>query len=191
MKHPNQSTLALLAGGDLGAVARWKTGRHVSHCDQCRREVAEFSALRSVVTELNELPEMLLPGASWARLAAEMKANIRLGLAAGECVASYAEPRFRSEWRALTAYAGALVLVLVGLWLQYGSLPAARGNYSGGVVLAATRNGIELKEGGQTFSLMHQRAKDVTFSVGAQGMMRARYVDSETGYVTINNVYGQ
>jgi hypothetical protein len=25
--------------------------------------------------------------------------------------------------------------------------------------------------------------------VGAQGSMRARYVDPETGYVTINNVY--
>ena len=29
----------------------------------------------------------------------------------------------------------------------------------------------------------------VTYSVGAQGSMRARYVDPETGYVTINRVY--
>jgi hypothetical protein len=31
----------------------------------------------------------------------------------------------------------------------------------------------------------------VTYSVGAQGSMRARYVDPETGYVTINNVYAE
>jgi hypothetical protein len=36
---------------------------------------------------------------------------------------------------------------------------------------------------------MHAGAQHVTYSVGAQGSMRARYVDRETGNVTINNVY--
>jgi hypothetical protein len=60
-----------------------------------------------------------------------------------------------------------------------------------GVTLEATSNGIALRGGGQALSLLHGRAQDVTFSAGAQGSMRARYVDSETGYMTINNVYAQ
>jgi len=81
MKHPNEATLALHAGGELGALARWKTGRHVSRCEQCRDEVEAFIGLREIVPDLAEIPEV-----PWNRLAAEMKANIRLGLAAGECV---------------------------------------------------------------------------------------------------------
>jgi len=38
---------------------------------------------------------------------------------------------------------------------------------------------------------MHPSKQPVTYSVGAQGSMRARYVDPETGYVTINNVYAE
>jgi hypothetical protein len=30
---------------------------------------------------------------------------------------------------------------------------------------------------------------DVTYTPNAQGSMRARYVDPETGYVTVTNVY--
>jgi hypothetical protein len=38
-------------------------------------------------------------------------------------------------------------------------------------------------------TLMNGRGSDVLYSAGAQGVMRARYVDSDTGQVTINNVY--
>jgi len=39
---------------------------------------------------------------------------------------------------------------------------------------------------------MHRgNANDVIQTVGAQGSMRARYVDPDTGYLTINNVYVQ
>src|SRR5271169_6208843 len=81
MKHPNEGTLALHAGGDLGLVAGWRTERHLAKCDRCRDSLAAFSELREVLPELAEIPEV-----PWNRLAAEMRANIRLGLAAGECV---------------------------------------------------------------------------------------------------------
>jgi len=32
-------------------------------------------------------------------------------------------------------------------------------------------------------------ARDVNYTAGAQGSMRAQNVDSETGYVTVTNVY--
>jgi hypothetical protein len=52
-------------------------------------------------------------------------------------------------------------------------------------------NGIEVGAGGKAFRLMNAGATNVTFSVGAQGSMGARYVDPNTGYVTINSVYAE
>ncbi|MFZ0936327.1 MAG: hypothetical protein WA015_18545, partial [Bryobacteraceae bacterium] len=83
MKHPNQATLALHAGGDLGAIARWRARRHLARCAECREEIARFEQLRQFLPSLADSPEL-----QWNRLAAEMKANIRLGLAAGECVSA-------------------------------------------------------------------------------------------------------
>ena len=87
MKHPNEAALALHAGGDLGFVSRWLTARHLARCERCRDQVAAFSALRDITPDLAEIPDI-----PWNRLAAEMKANIRLGLAAGECVRASAAP---------------------------------------------------------------------------------------------------
>ena len=94
MTHPNQATLALHAGGDLGLWARWKTQRHLSKCDLCRDEVAAFTGVREILPELVEIPEV-----PWNRLAAEMRANIRLGLEAGECVRDRRPDHFRIAQR--------------------------------------------------------------------------------------------
>jgi hypothetical protein len=186
MKHPNQATLALRAGGDLGWVARWRTDRHLAKCGGCREEVAAFHGLCEILPELAETPEIL-----WNRLAAEMKANIHLGLAAGECVRSgdrglWESPLF-TRGRAVVAFASAVALLITGLILQH----PAPSPIDEGVVVQATSGGIQVKEGGQALRLMHAGARNVTFSVGAQGSMRARYVDPETGYVTINDVYAE
>ena len=58
-------------------------------------------------------------------------------------------------------------------------------------VLRATANGIELNQGGETLSLLHVRSDTAIYSAGAQGSMRAGYVDSDTGNVTINDLYVQ
>jgi hypothetical protein len=184
MTHPNQATLALLAGGELGFFARRRAERHVAECASCRRVVGEFSDLRYEAAELAELPDI-----AWNRLAAEMKANIRLGLEAGEIVGGTREPRFPGR-RILAAYAAVMLLVAAGLWLQR-STPASDVQPVDGIVLQATSAGIERKEGGQVLTLMNRRAGDVIQQVGAQGSLRARFVDAETGYVTINNVYAQ
>jgi hypothetical protein len=184
MKHPNQARLALHAGGDLGFVARWWTGVHLASCPRCRREVAAYQALRDVVPDLAEIPEV-----PWNRLSAEMKANIRLGLAAGECVRQPEQPLRDSpgfaRGRAVVAFASAAALLLAGLVLQR---PAPK-PLDDGAVVQAMHNGIQVEERGRALGLMHGGALNVTYSVGAQGSMRARYVDPETGLVTINNVY--
>jgi anti-sigma factor RsiW len=190
MKHPSEATLALHAGGDLGFFARWRTARHLARCERCQNEAAAFSELRELSAGLNELP-----GVPWNRLAAEMKANIRLGLAAGECVRdTRAMPQTRPLFagaRAAVAFASVVALAVTGLMLEHPS-PRPAVAQQEGVVVQATLNGIQVKDGGESLSLLHVgRSRDVTFSVGAEGSMRARYVDPDTGSVTINNVYAQ
>ena len=183
MKHPEQATLALHAGGDLGFFARWRTERHLAQCDACREEIAAFEAMREITPELSEIPEI-----PWNRLAAEMKANIRLGLSAGECVRP-AElplrdtPLFNGA-RAVVALASIAALVITGLVLERPAPSVAEER----TTLQATTDGIEVGAGPRTFRLMNPGARNVMLSVGAQGSVRARYVDPQTGYVTINRV---
>lgn len=189
MNHPSDAALALYAGQELGVLARWRTRRHLQHCERCRAEVDAYAGIRAGLPELLGVPE-----AGWSRLAAEMKANIRLGLEAGECVRGpqREEPRRTPLFgrRALVAYASIAALVAASILLER---PLPRPRVSEGVTLEANSLGIQLKGDGQALSLLHGVAaadRDaVTFTVGAQGSMRARYVDSDTGYVTINNVY--
>ena len=193
MKHPKEATLALFASGDIGPLGRWHTERHLVRCECCRLAVDAFAGFREGATGLNELP-----GIPWTRLAAEMKANIRLGLEAGECVRDrqttpVSEGHVFPGWRALVACAGTVALLVAGMLLEHPvPSPAAR---TEGTVLRATVNGIELSEDGQVLSLLHRRAHDqeqeVTYSVSARGAVAARYVDADSGYVTVNNVYGQ
>ena len=193
MTHPNQATLALHAGGDLGLWARWNTQRHLSKCDLCRDEVAAFAGVREILPELAEIPEV-----PWNRLAAEMRANIRLGLAAGECVRANGDvPQGDASWRqsplftrgrAAVAFASVVAMVVTGLMLVQHASPVAGKE---GPLVQATEDGIQIRAGGQAFRLMNVGAKTVTYSASADGSMGARYVDPETGYVTINNVYVQ
>lgn len=192
MMHPIPSTLALYAGQDLGGFARWRTERHLVRCGQCRGEVQAFAAAHRDLVALNELPAL-----SWNRLSGEMKANIRLGVAAGECVRGAPSAAvlgwfgIMSATRTMAACAGLMALVAAGLFLERprpAAVPAMAGQIA---VLRATAGGIELNQGGQTLSLLHVRSADVTYFAGAQGSMRAGYVDSDTGNVTINNLYVQ
>jgi hypothetical protein len=188
MKHPGEATLALFAGKDLGPLARWRTQRHLDRCARCRAEVTEFSELRQEVGDLAELP-----GIAWNRLAAEMKANIHVGLAAGECVrnsrAFAASPLL--GMRAAVACASVAVLLLAGMLLERPA-PVVTAERQPGVSLQAIGNGLEMRDGNQAFVLKNGSAgQDVTYSAGAQGSIGARFVDRTTGYLTINTVYVQ
>jgi hypothetical protein len=192
MTHPDQATLALHAGGDLGGIARWRTNRHIAHCDRCREEVVAFAGMIEVLPELAEMPEV-----PWSGLSAEMKANIRLGLAAGECVRP-GEMALRTSLfsgaRAAVALASVAALLVTGLMLEH---PVSRQNFArfesrmfdNGIVLESTKDGIEVGQGRRALQLRHAGASGVTYTVGAQGSIGARYLDPKTGYVTINNVY--
>ena len=194
MRHPSEQDLALHAGRDLGRFAAWRVGRHVARCEQCRQSVDAYAAFGPDSAKWSELPADL----DWERLASEMKANIRLGLEAGECVGPAPVVRVFTAAHTLLAYAGVIVLVVAGLLLQrpapmvaVGSSAAPENSAESSIVFAMSGNGIEMKQGGRAIGLRSGRARDITYSASTRGAIGARYVDADTGYVTVINVNAQ
>lgn len=207
-RHVNQTGLALYASGDVSLWQRASIGLHVSRCERCRARVNQFrndaKALRAASAEMPE-------GVDWARLSAEMSANIRVGLEAGECVA----PRVRRKswrippiWRPAAMAAGvmAMLTLLAGAWwlnmpaqdaqslnramqaLMHGRKAALDDR---GPVIEASPDGIELRKDGGALGVSQDSAQLLTVSVSTQGSASAHYVDQDTGQVTITSVYAQ
>jgi hypothetical protein len=192
MKHPDQAVLALHAGGDLGFFARWRLERHLTGCDRCRDEVDAFVATREIIPDLAEIPEV-----PWNRLAAEMKANIRLGLEAGECVRAGDVPLRQTPlftgMRAAVALASVVALLVTGIVLERPAPNPLTAIADDITIMQATDNGIQFRRGAQSFRLINPERLDpqqgVTYSTNVQGSVGARYLDLESGNVTINRVH--
>lgn len=185
IKHPSEPDLALFAGGELRRWSRWRVERHAAECEDCRRDISDFSALRMESGALAKLPEV-----SWDQLAGEMKANIRLGLEAGECVNAHPEPRMVFSPRALAACLSLAALLVASVFLERPA-PRVADVQTPEAVLETSGPGIQFREGAQGIVLLNRRARDVRgVNYSATGdTVRESYVDAETGLVTINNVY--
>jgi anti-sigma factor RsiW len=188
MKHPDVGSLALYAGGEIGILGRWRVAAHLASCEECRREVETFRRTRAA---LREEADGLPPGLNWAGLEAEMKANIRLGLAAGAIVDSPVAAPERLGWRAAAGVAMATLMVVAGWFLNIPRPVRLADTRTQGVVLEATQAGLEVRENGRALTMLQPASTPVTYSVSAAGSLRARYVDGDTGQVTITNVYAQ
>lgn len=204
MTHPTIQELALYSGGDLGLLDRVRVGWHVRGCDGCRGEVESFVRTRHGLEEAVSSPDALPPGVDWERLAGEMKANIRLGLAAGEIVSVAPAPTRRQGWRIAVAMAtvSAMIMLVMTVTVLYKGKPEGPPRHgvamSGPsivlesprpeVVLKATLGGIGFERNGQTMALAHEGSAIAT-KVSTQGSMQARYIDDDTGQVTIHHVY--
>ena len=216
MKHPNESQLALFAGGDLGFLDRWRMKQHLSRCSACESEVQALRSASNQIREIaGEMPGDLNIDRNWDRLAEEMTGNIRVGLAAGEAIARFDRPSsaarpIRLGWNAGLVVAGATAVFAAAFWINVpqpqkdhlvGALGKIRTERLGklvtnhpaataeDVVLEASSSGIEVKENGRTLSLVHPPADVVTVSVSMRGSAGVRYVDADTGQVTTNRVY--
>jgi hypothetical protein len=194
--HPSASSLALYAGRDVGLWTRLRLALHVRSCGRCARQVDELQGIRGWLrTQREELP----PGVDWDEMAAEMKANIRLGLAAGACISAPAPARRAFHWR--PALVLPVLLVVIAGWIiqtVHAPLTAVQvaefahpTTDAAGVVLATSAAGIGLEQAGRGFTLLSPRAENVIYSVRGRTAVRARYVDAETGQVTISHVYAQ
>ena len=194
MNHPGPDDLALFAGGDLGLLDRWRVGRHVRSCVSCLRDVEAFrSSTVALRAETSEAPV----GLDWNRLAAEMTANIHVGLEAGECVGRVRQkPRARVPavgWRA-AAVMGAMSAILFAAWvLNPPERRPAHGLRGPRVEIRNTANGLELAENGHALVLLHGRGMKAQrpIIVSAPGTLKARFVDEDTDQITITNVYAE
>jgi hypothetical protein len=195
-KHPGRASLALYAGNDCGLFRKIQLWPHVTHCADCQAEIERYrSARASLVALTAELPNSI----HWDRLAEEMTANIHLGLEAGECVAPFrgAQPeasRSTIDWRAAAVIA-AMLLIMAGAWFLN---PPARGLKTAmgtaHVEIRTTPVGLEVNENGNSLVLMHGDGRTPAtpaMIVSAPGSLRARYVDTDTGQITINHVYSE
>lgn len=169
----------------------------------------------------DDLLDNLPPGMNWSRLSAEMTANIHVGLAAGECIspltsrpAKSAWPAFLPEflndwaWKPIAAVACLTLVFTAAWWLNLPSTDiAALGKIwdravsregalavdpglEYGPVVAASSDGIEFRENGSGMGVSTSTAPaSATVSFG--GSASARFVDDDTGQVTIATVYVQ
>jgi hypothetical protein len=200
--HPDLAELVLFSGGDLPWGARWRVGRHVKHCADCEQQVLHF---RSVQAELKrEAKTETLTGfeaiADWARLEREMLGNIGVGLAAAHCIENVGRKR-ALIYR--TAFALALSALFVAGWLTH--IPREQTNHlisslqrlvvldrqphPSGTVLRTTAEGIAVGAQGTTLTILHPATAVVSLS--GPSAVSARYVDADTGQVTITKVYGR
>jgi hypothetical protein len=153
-------------------------------------------------------------GVNWERMASEMSANIRVGLAAGECVTPRSARRsLPVSWRIAFASAGFATL-MAGAWWLNAPTPRAQslgkalrsfavhgpwGENRGGMfrwdesrtVVHVSSQGIEVLEGGTSMGLSQGEAQPVAVSLSVKGSARANYIDADTGQVTITSVYAQ
>jgi anti-sigma factor RsiW len=184
MNHLNDVDLALYSSGDLSFVERWRMSRHVKSCAECAREVEGYRTVSHIASNSREqLPE----GLAWGHLAAEMKANIHLGLEAGRVVGPVEDSGLAwHPWRAAAVFASVAVMAVSGFML---SRPDYAETGSQEIVLSAGKAGVEVSENGGTMVLMESDAKLGT--VSGNGSVRRRHINEETGEVTILNVYAQ
>jgi anti-sigma factor ChrR (cupin superfamily) len=208
--HVRETDLALYASGDVSLWQRGAIHLHVRQCERCREVVSEFRADARALRDASGLPE----GVDWASLSAEMTANIRVGLEAGECVAprklrKAISASIPDRWRPValaSAVAAMLTLMLAGAWWL--NVPAQdtqalnRAMHSiwqgrsamsdeRGAVIEASSEGIELRKNGGSLGVSQDAARLMTVSVSTQGSASAHYVDQDTGQVTITSVYAQ
>src|SRR4051794_12471104 len=187
MIHPSESELSLFAGGDLALMERWRVSRHVRSCASCDASVRDFKAAAETLTAgTDDMPA----GVNWDRLATEMTGNIRVGLAAGECVGEVRGRREFHGWRTAAVVCSATMLLFVAWILNVPQRPATQDT---AIALRKTELGIQLKQGAGAMTLLHTHAEPYApvISSSSPGQLRTRYVDADSNQVTINNVYSQ
>ena len=199
--HPSAQALALFATADLPWTRKIKVSHHVWHCAQCEEQV---SALREARKQLkSDAAASMLTGfeaiADWPRFEREMLGNITVGVAAARCIEKVGRPHFLGRSVLLTA---GLAAVFVAGWFThippeqnqhlvsslrrvFGSSDAA----STSPVVQTTPDGIAVRTGATTLTLMHPAS--AVNSVSGASSITSRYVDEDTGQVTITKVYAQ
>jgi len=187
LRHPSSQQLALYAGRDLNWFDLLRVRLHLGRCYECRSRVDYHeAAIEGVQAGALDLPE----GVDWPRLAAEMKANIHLGLEMSEIAGRVPRRRFDPSGESLgwrVALVGASLAVVIGSgWY----LHRARDPYflAQRPMAQATSEGIEFKAKSSALTLLAPASERVTTAEIGEGL-QTRYVDQDSGQVTIQHVF--
>ncbi len=200
-EHPSIQILALYSAGDLPFMLRFRTGRHVRECAVCERQVHSMQAAKAELRR--EAQAEVLTGfeaiADWHTLESDMLGNIRVGVAAARCIEKVGRTRrvgFLLAWgtgMSMLFAAGWIARVpaedsqrIVTALRRVVGLEQAPFN---GTVLRSTPDGISVKTQGATLTILHPQS--AVISMSGPSAVTARYVDDDSGQVTITNVYGQ
>ncbi len=190
MPHPDLRQLALLAGGELPWWLHYRCAWHTRTCESCRQELEALQHTRTFVADVTP---SLPPFVDWDRLSADMRANIQVALEAGEAIRPREPAGLRLDWRPAFALAALTLVILTGWYLNINRknlyrLPAASVE-AGDARIESGSDGLVLTRGGGRLTVMQPKAQAVSYSVDSTGSVSARTIDTETGQVTISNVY--
>jgi len=188
--HVEDSILALAAARDLDWRQRVEVWFHIRRCRECAATLHEYRRLREGLKKAGAGPEA--GGEAWTALEREMKANIALGLAAGRIVEPVAIRQAPggvegSGWRVAVVMA-TLTGVLASGWLLRRPAPGAGGPAWGPAVAEASAEGVGIHEGQAGMMLLAPAKESSVMLAGSAGGARARFIDAETGQVTIHHV---
>ncbi len=199
--HPAPEVLALLARRDLPLLSYLRVRSHVRQCQACEQQVL---LITSAVGELKrEAASETLTAfeaiADWKVLEREMLGNIGVGVSAARCIDKV---RGKPKWLTRGLVAAGLSALFVGGWLSHippaetSHLVSSLTRFAGlersprpANVVRTTANGIAVRSEGVTLTILHPPAARVSFS--GNSSVEARYIDEDTGQLTITNVYGQ
>jgi hypothetical protein len=199
--HPSAQALALFATSDLPWTKKVKVGHHVWHCAQCEEQVASFRDARRQLRD--EANASMLTGfeavVDWNRFEREMLGNIAVGVAAARCIEKVGRPRFTGRGALFVA---GLSAVFIAGWFTH--IPAEQNQHllsslrrvfgvtdapPSSPIVQTTPNGIAVRTSGATLTLLHPSY--AVNSVSGGSSITSRYVDEDTGQVTITKVYAQ
>jgi hypothetical protein len=199
--HPSAPILALYSSRDLPWKEMWRLKRHINNCEQCEIQVAEFRAAKAELRReaQSETLTAFEAIADWAVLEREMLGNIAVGVSAARCIDKVR--RGRSFLIKATVLAGLTTLFVAG-WIthvpreQTAHLATSLRQIMGwerpqiaGTQLRTTPDGIAVRTQGATLTIKHPPSAVVL--VSGPSSMSARYVDEDSGQVTITKVYAQ
>ncbi len=199
-RHPKPTELALYATGDLPLTHRLGLRWHLRACANCRNELTELGrAISDVQSGAVRQAVSATPVLDWGALEREMVGNIGVGLAAARCIDKVGTHR-SLLWRGALLALVLAILFILG-WVTH--VPREQNQHllgsmerlfhpdlsqSASAVVRADARQVGLGVGGAGITLLHPPAAN-TASYG-DGQVDVRYLDEETGEVTLLTVSG-
>jgi hypothetical protein len=196
--HPSHADLALYSGADLPFWRQWQVRRHVRKCAGCEAELELYRDTAAQLKAHLRSPESFVLDRALER---EMIGNIHVGVAAANCIAEVRQRRVRG-WSLGALFATLTLVFLLGWMLNIPHqdssriVSALRSAFSRNqnrvsTVLRSTPLGVSVRSQGGTLTILRPATAHATATFTGDGSVAVRYVDNETGQVTITNVYGQ